>query len=737
MLKTLLQALLLVVLLECVNAGVPNFYRRQGVPIADNEGDYIDSDDFLANFLENIPEILDEPEKRNSVQMTKKNPGDTVQYNENEPIHKHHDIDDVKKNLPYDNINQAPIIVPDSGTVSKKAPAELKARSDIVTGVSAVATVVSGAMAQFMSFLARKKLMIAAVGAAVLGTLGISHVVTDDLIGFAENITGVRLQRQFEESNEVSPMRQLIGDVVSWFSDSNISESVDSNNLIEERTDTVIFQPVNPRNSLTSNEDVLSNKDDIAALSSLISINSTNDDKKEIKFREVEVNKQAPDFGKLAQISSKSNVPADVDDGESKIVKSHKNFEVNVVSEVNDNKQFETSESTPSLHFSPLKEASDSTFKTNIIYEESQSVSSDNTVQSSDLSEERVIDDFFIEEDPFMVTVLSPEYSKFADMSKSQEDLLAPLSEVEYNSDSSRGNETVVVGHVESEDVDSSMHSLSRSFKFPTPLSQITAKSPSSTFENNTHIGDQGISQNESNLVNQGNKVSGFEKSDTDVKRLNISDELLDDDISMLGVDVEVIVDKKVSKDRNKTEVLDLIKIDDDKVDEVNIRMVEGKVAPSSESKKLNVESKIEAVSHHNTINDNLNKSVIIEKIEPLSIDDTMMPGVSASLSGVNTVEVDENADPLFDGISLLHMSDQISSPFIKESYSSSNSEEIDEKGYDQNKEVKTTTELYTDIFETLELELELFPSANEVLKGHQPTVFVNEEIADDKKLRL
>jgi len=281
------------------------------------------------------------------------------------------------------------------------------------------------------------------------------------------------------------------------------------------------------------------------------------------------------------------------------------------------------------------------------------------------------------------------------------------------------------------------MHSLSRSFKFPTPLSQITAKSPSSTFENNTHIGDQGISQNESNLVNQGNKVSGFEKSDTDVKRLNISDELLDDDISMLGVDVEVIVDKKVSKDRNKTEVLDLIKIDDDKVDEVNIRMVEGKVAPSSESKKMNVESKIEAVSHHNTINDNLNKSVIIEKIEPLSIDDTMMPGVSASLSGVNTVEVDENADPLFDGISLLHMSDQISSPFIKESYSSSNSEEIDEKGYDQNKEVKTTTELYTDIFETLELELELFPSANEVLKGHQPTVFVNEEIADDKKLRL
>ena len=45
---------------------------------------------------------------------------------------------------------------------------------------------------------------------------------------------------------------------------------------------------------------------------------------------------------------------------------------------------------------------------------------------------------------------------------------------------------------------------------------------------------------------------------------------------------------------------------------------------------------------------------------------------------------------------------------------------------------VETTTGQYKDIFETIELELDLLPSISPELKELKPTVFVNEEVADD-----
>merc|ERR1711909_62185 len=46
--------------------------------------------------------------------------------------------------------------------------------------------------------------------------------------------------------------------------------------------------------------------------------------------------------------------------------------------------------------------------------------------------------------------------------------------------------------------------------------------------------------------------------------------------------------------------------------------------------------------------------------------------------------------------------------------------------------QIEITTEQYKDIFETIELELELLPSISPELKEIKPTVFVNEEVADD-----
>ena len=119
--------------------GVPDLHRRQEVKV--KEDSEVDSDDFLANFLENIPEIPDERD----IKLSSTTVSDPV------PVHKE---------------------VSDGLEVSRDIDA-IEARRFITTGVGAIAAVVSSAVGKFISFLAKKKLMLAAIGAAVLATFGI------------------------------------------------------------------------------------------------------------------------------------------------------------------------------------------------------------------------------------------------------------------------------------------------------------------------------------------------------------------------------------------------------------------------------------------------------------------------------------------------------------------------------------------------------------------------------------
>merc|ERR1719234_1809804 len=104
-----------------------------------------------------------------------------------------------------------------------------------------------------MAFLARKKLLIFAVIAAVLGTIGISEVYTDDLLAFAENITGQRLQREgnnFEEPTQASQeslLSQQIpdGDDTTETAKNDIKmvekpamDNIQSQNVASKRSDT-------------------------------------------------------------------------------------------------------------------------------------------------------------------------------------------------------------------------------------------------------------------------------------------------------------------------------------------------------------------------------------------------------------------------------------------------------------------------------------------------------------------
>ena len=195
----------LLIVPECIIGGVPNLHRRQEEVRQKEE--VIDTDDFLANFLENFPEIIDETRsKPTSAIIT-----DSVkvpQYTSYDPFKYPNPTDDdnvLVQDIP-DNTARipAPVAVIDP-IPSQEDTIKLEARSDIVTGFGAMAAVITSAVTQFMSFLAKKKLLIVAVIAGVLGTIGISEVFTDDLMGFAESITGERIQRQNSNSNFMEP----------------------------------------------------------------------------------------------------------------------------------------------------------------------------------------------------------------------------------------------------------------------------------------------------------------------------------------------------------------------------------------------------------------------------------------------------------------------------------------------------------------------------------------------------
>jgi len=231
---------LLVIVLEGTIAGVPNLHRRQEDARHRYEVEEINSDDFLANFLENFPEISDET-RRKPISTIITDPVKVPQEN-----HNYHatikSLNPTEENVRFQDVpddtirNFASTTVTDSIPLTQETASKLEARSDIVTGFGAMAAVISSAVAQIMSFFARKKLLVVAIIAGVLGTIGISEVFTDDLLAFAENITGQRLQREgdnIEEPTEVS-QESLLTPQFPGGDDDDITESALNDKMVEK-----------------------------------------------------------------------------------------------------------------------------------------------------------------------------------------------------------------------------------------------------------------------------------------------------------------------------------------------------------------------------------------------------------------------------------------------------------------------------------------------------------------------
>jgi len=177
-----------------VCGGIPSLRRRRRDDAAKTEHSLLHSDQFLASFLSTIPD----------------SEGDSI----------------IKK--------AAPTTVSEPVPLPRDITNEIEARTDIVTGFAAIAGVVSSAVGQFLSFLVRKKLVLAAVVAAIFASFGISKVVTDDFIGVAENISGQRIERQFSDSSDpagvvqqesfISQLLQLF-DLASWFESADVKST--------------------------------------------------------------------------------------------------------------------------------------------------------------------------------------------------------------------------------------------------------------------------------------------------------------------------------------------------------------------------------------------------------------------------------------------------------------------------------------------------------------------------------
>jgi len=236
--------LVLLAVLDSTSAGVPNIHRRQEEVRHRYEAEEIDSDDFLARFLENFPEISDETRRKpislnitDPVKVPIEDQYDTIIYSN--PRDDEHVL---FQEVPDNTIgNFASTIMTDPIPFKQETASKLEARSDIVTGFGAIAAVVSSAVAQIMAFFARKKLLIFAVIAGVLGTIGISEVYTDDLLAFAENITGQSLQR--ESSNLEEPTQASQESLLSQQIPGDDIKKVEGSDIIEERKDEEIDNP--------------------------------------------------------------------------------------------------------------------------------------------------------------------------------------------------------------------------------------------------------------------------------------------------------------------------------------------------------------------------------------------------------------------------------------------------------------------------------------------------------------
>ena len=128
--------LVLLVVLDSTSAGVPNIHRRQEEVRHRYEAEEIDSDDFLASFLENFPEISDESRRKpistsstDPVRVPIEDQFDTIEYSN--PRDDEHVL---FQEVPDKTIgNFASTIMTDPIPFKQETASKLEARSDIVT----------------------------------------------------------------------------------------------------------------------------------------------------------------------------------------------------------------------------------------------------------------------------------------------------------------------------------------------------------------------------------------------------------------------------------------------------------------------------------------------------------------------------------------------------------------------------------------------------------------------------
>ena len=218
--------------------------------------------------------------------------------------------------------------------------------------------------------------------------------------------------------------------------------------------------------------------------------------------------------------------------------------------------------------------------------------------------------------------------------------------------------------------------------------------------------------------VNQENVISGSEGTKVEVTDISNANEInqLEDNISLVDSEAAEVDDVVVKKETGQEDEIGVAEEGEKETEEG--RNGAGKVGPEF-------------------------SSVISEQGETIDLDTTT--NIQNDL-----VNVSQEQTTMMENESEAHTSNII--PVLSAEVRNDDFEVLDDtemnlntiedfhgKSFDQEQEetstgdhVETTTGQYKDIFETIELELDLLPSISPELKELKPTVFVNEEVADD-----
>lgn len=209
------RILLAIFLAGTAFGGVPNPHRRRidGEETSQQVLTEPNTDQFLSSFLSNIPD----PAKS----------------------------DPIEKISPYTTVSD-PVPVP------KSSVQNIEPRTDIVTGgIGTFAAVIGGAVARFLAFLFKKKLIIAAIIVGILASLGLTATVSNDLVNVAKDVVAEhRLQKAVdgqvddrmdpiqiaEETESLFSWILNIFNLTSWFgtggNDANYSVTKEKSNEI-------------------------------------------------------------------------------------------------------------------------------------------------------------------------------------------------------------------------------------------------------------------------------------------------------------------------------------------------------------------------------------------------------------------------------------------------------------------------------------------------------------------------